>query len=99
MYEVIISDEAKLQIGQHIAFIAKVNADAAVKTKERILKIIRSLEENPERYPFFDVPYIQPNKYHKCFVEKWYLILYQIKDNCVYVDYVIDCRKDYQWLV
>ena len=39
------------------------------------------------------------NKYHKMFVEKWYLILYQIKDQIVYVDYIVDCRQDYRWLV
>jgi hypothetical protein len=33
------------------------------------------------------------------FIEKWYLILYQIKDQTVYVDYIVDCRQDYGWLV
>lgn len=43
--------------------------------------------------------YITQNKYHKMFIEKWYLVLYQIKDDTVYVDYILDCRKDYSWLV
>lgn len=38
-------------------------------------------------------------KYHKMFVEKWHLILYQIRDDTVYVDYILDCRKGYSWLV
>ena len=29
---------------------------------------------------------------------KWYLILYQIQEDVVYVDYILDYRKDYQWL-
>jgi len=33
------------------------------------------------------------------FVEKWYLILYQIKEQTVYVDYIVDCRQNYSWLV
>lgn len=41
----------------------------------------------------------QINKDHKLFVEKWYLILYQIRDNTVYVEYILDCRKDYSWLI
>lgn len=35
----------------------------------------------------------------KMFIEKWYLILYQIQDDTVYVDYILDCRKDYSWLI
>ena len=46
----------------------------------------------PQRFPFFDEMYITPNKYHKMFVEKWYLILYQIQDDTVYVEYILDWR-------
>ena len=53
----------------------------------------------PQRFPFFDEMYITPNKYHKMFVEKWYLILYQIQDDTVYVEYILDCRREYGWLV
>lgn len=58
---------------------------------------IRSLKEMPERFPFLEAEFIPYNKYHKMFVEKWYLILYQIKDQTVYVDYIVDCRQDYGW--
>lgn len=30
---------------------------------------------------------------------KWYLVLYQIQDSTVYVEYILDCRKDYSWLI
>ena len=43
--------------------------------------------------------YITPNKYHKMFIEKWYPVLYQIQDDTVYVEYILDCRKDYSWLI
>ena len=43
--------------------------------------------------------YVPKNKYHKMFIEKWYLVLYQIQDDTVYVDYILDCRQDYSWLV
>jgi len=52
---------------------------------------ICSLEKKLERFTFLQTEFILPNKYHKMFVDKWYLILYQIKENTVYVDYVIDC--------
>ena len=81
-----------------IAFIAKVSADAATKQKKAVIDGIRSLEQMPKRYPFFNEEYIPPNKYRKMFIKKWYLILYQIQEDVVYVDYILDYRKDYQWL-
>ena len=43
--------------------------------------------------------YITPNKYHKMLIEKWHPVLYQIQDDTVYVEYILDCRKDYSWLI
>ncbi len=97
-YNVFISDTAKRQLSTHIAFIADINKKAARKTKERIIEAFRSLGDMPERYPFLNEDLIPKNKYHKMFVENWYLVLYQVKDNTVYVDYIIDCRQDYDWL-
>jgi len=53
----------------------------------------------PQRFPFFEDNYIPQNKYHKMFIKNWYLILYQIQDDTVFVDYILDCRKDYSWLI
>ena len=85
-YKVIISDRAKRMLASHIHFIAQVNRDVA-KAKKK------------ERFPFFNETYIIPNKYRKMFIQKWYIVLYQIKDDTVYVDYIIDCRKNYAWLM
>ena len=98
-YKVIVSDRAKRMLGAHIRFMAQVNKEAATEKKKKLMSAFRSLEIFPQRYPFFDEPYIQANKYHKMFVEKWYLVLYQIQDDTVYVDYILDCRKDYSWLI
>ena len=98
-YKVIISDRAKEMLGLHIRFLANINKPAAIKLKTRLMEKIRSLSDMPERYPFFNEPYISANKYHKLYVENWYLILYQIKDNTVYVDWIVDTRQDYEWLI
>ena len=68
-------------------------------TLPEIMAAMRSLRQMPQRFPYFEELYITPNKYHKMFVEKWYLVLYQIQDDTVYVDYILDCRKDYSWLI
>ena len=98
-YSVIVADRARQMLAVHVRFLANVSPLAARKTKTEILKAVRSLATMPERFPFLDAEYIPPNKYHKMFVENWYLILYQVKDNTVYVDYIVDCRQDYGWLI
>lgn len=98
-YNVIVSDRAKRMLGEHMLFLAKANRDAAKEKKKEIVNAMKSLTLMPQRYPFFDGPYIPSNKYHKMYIKKWYLVLYQIKDNTVYIDYILDCRKDYDWLI
>ena len=98
-YKVIVSDKAKRMLGTHILFLARVNKEAAASKKKEIMAAMRSLSKIPQRFPFFEEMYVPPNKYHKMFVQKWYLVLYQIQDDTVYVEYILDCRKDYNWLV
>ena len=98
-YKVIVSDRTKRMLGTHIRFMAQVNKDAAKTKKQELMEAMRSLERMPQRFPFFEEAYIPTNKYHKMFIEKWYLILYQIQDDTVYVEYIVDCRKDYNWLI
>lgn len=98
-YKVIISDRSRQMLANHIRFMAQKSTSAARKAKNELMDAIRSLNQMPERFPFLEAEFIPPNKYHKMFIEKWYLILYQIKDHTVYIDYIIDCRQDYGWLV
>lgn len=98
-YKVIISDRAKRMLGMHIRFMAQVSKEAAVAKKKEIMTAMRSLTQMPQRFPFLEGSYITPNKYHRMFIEKWYLVLYQIQDDTVYVEYILDCRKEYGWLI
>ena len=98
-YKVIVSDRAKRMLGTHIRFMAQVNKEAAAAKKKEIMAAMRFLKQMPQRFPYFEELYITPNKYHKMFIEKWYLVLYQIQDDTVYVEYILDCRKDYSWLI
>ena len=97
-YKVIVSDRAKRMLGTHIRFMAQVNKDATKAKKKELMDVMRSLDRMPQHFPFLKEAYIPTNKYHKMFVAKWYLVLYQIQDDTVYVDYILDCRKDYSWI-
>lgn len=98
-YTVIISERAGQMLGTHIRFLAQVNKKAAVALKKRFMEEFKSLSSMPERTPFFNEDYIPKNKYHKLYVENWFLVLYQIQDTSVYVDWIVDCRQDYSWLL
>jgi plasmid stabilization system protein ParE len=98
-YKVIVSDRSRKMLANHVRFLAQKSPSAARELKNKLMDSIRFLHQMPERFPFLEAEFIPPNKYHKMFVEKWYLILYQIKDQTVYVDYIVDCRQDYGWLV
>ena len=98
-YKVIISDRALRMLGSHIKFLARVNKKTASEKKQQIMSELRSLSSMPQRFPFFQEDYIPPNKDHKMFIDNWYLVLYQIKDDAVYVDYILDCRQEYGWLI
>jgi plasmid stabilization system protein ParE len=98
-YRVIVSDRARQMLANHVRFLAQKSPSSARKVKNNLMDAIRSLQQMPERYPFLKAEFIPPNKYHKMFVEKRYLILYQVRDQIVYVDYIVDCRQDYGWLM
>lgn len=98
-YKVIVSPRTRQMLASHVRFLAHKSPTAARKTKNKLMDAIRSLSQMPERFPFLEGEFIPPNKYHKMYVEKWYLVLYQIKDQIVYVDFIVDCRQDYRWLV
>jgi plasmid stabilization system protein ParE len=98
-YKVIVSARARQMLGIHIRFLAQISPPAARRAKTRLLAAIRSLRSMPERFPFLDAAPIPKNNYRKLFVENWYLILYQIEGQTVYVEYIVDCRQDYTWLI
>lgn len=98
-YKVLVSPKMKEMLDEHIDFLTQVNNASARNMKNEIMKSLRSLSDMPARFSLFESDYIKSGKYHKMYIEKWYLVLYQIIDDTVYVEYIIDCRENYQWLI
>lgn len=98
-YKVIISDAALGQLDGHALFWAKVSTDASEKMVRQVMSDIKSLSENPERFPIYESQFITGVKYHRMLTAKRYLALYEIKKDMVLVDYIVDCRQDYEWLI
>lgn len=94
-YKVIISDSSKEMLKTHINHIAQLNKSAAVAKKKAIMTALRSLAWMLQRFPFFEEIHIPPNKYRKMVISNYYIVLYQIQQDTVYVDYIFHCRNDF----
>ena len=97
-YKVVISPQAAEMLVSHSRFLAMVSEKAAVNLI-RDFKKAKTLELFPERSPILSDYHLTPGKYRKLIIDKFYLAVYQIKDNTVYIDAVLDCRQDYGWLL
>lgn len=98
-YNVVISDEATQMLVSHTRFLAQVSETAALRLIDAFQQQTRSLEQFPERSPWLTDPMISAGKYRKLLLEKKYLLVYQIKENTVYVDAILDTRQEYSWLL
>lgn len=98
-YKVIVSEKDYDTLSKIISYIALDSIEAAVKVKNEISKAMASLSYLPQRAPFLEGAFISYNKYRKLVVLRRYLIIYQCRDEVVYVDCIVDCKQDYQWLI
>lgn len=98
-YKVIITPKAADMLISHSRFIANVSEKAAMKFINEFNEKAKSLERFPERNPYIIDPMIAEEKYRKLVILKMYLLIYQIKDENVFIDALLDCRQDYKWLL
>ena len=98
-YRVIVSQQAMQMLVSHAAFLAQVSPEAAERLTAEFQETANSLETMPQRCPWLSGEYIPKNTYRFILFEKRYMIIFQIIDNTVYADYVVDCRQDYSWLI
>lgn len=98
-YQVIFSERAGEMLVQHTRFVAQVSPQAADKLRLDIIEAAKSLQEFPERGSWLVDRALPANIYRKLLVDKRYLLIYKIKDDTVYLDYVVDCRQEYSWLI
>lgn len=98
-YHVIVSERAAQMLVSHAAFLAQVSPEAAERLTNEFEKAAKSLEFMPQRCPWLTGEYIPRNAYRFILFEKRYMLIFQIVDDIVYADYVVDCRQDYGWLI
>ena len=98
LYKVVISGAARKMLMDQVYFLATVNPAAAQALRRNLMDEIRSLAQMPERFPYLE-PENRKSRYRKMFVPNWYLVIYTVESDTVFVEYILDCRQDYQWLM
>ena len=97
-YRVIVSERAAQMLVSHAALLAQVSPEAAERLTVEFEKAADSLKTMPQRCPWLSGEYIPKHAYRFILFEKRYMMIFQIIDNTVYADYIVDCRQDYDWL-
>ena len=98
-YRVVVSERAAQMLTSHAAFLARVSVAAAERLTAEFENAANSLEVMPQRCPWLIGEYIPRHTYRFLLVEKRYMLIFQIVDDTVFVDAVLDCRQDYGWLI
>ena len=98
-HRMIVSERATQMLVSHAAFLAQVSPEAAERLTAEFEKTANSLELMVQRCPWRTGDYIRRIAYRFILFEKRYMIIFQIVDDIVYADYVVDCRQDYSWLI
>jgi plasmid stabilization system protein ParE len=97
-YEVRVSFKADSMLVDHVKFLARVSQSAASDLIDEFEKAVVSLETMPERFPHLNHSFLPVDRYRKMILSGRYILLYQIKGNMVYIDHVLDGRRDYPFL-
>lgn len=98
-FQVIVSKRATQQLIEHAAFTAQLDEHLAHKLVADFRTAAASLQLLPYRNPILRSEVFITERFRKMVFAKWYLLIYQIKGEQVIVEYVIDGRQDYQWLI
>lgn len=93
-YRVTISKKAADMLISHAAFLAQVSEDAAERLTQEFEVAANSLEVMPQRCPWLMDDSIPKNCYRYLLFEKRYALVFQVIGNTVFVDYVLDSRRD-----
>lgn len=98
-YRVVVSRRATAQLVEHAAFMARLDEKLAYRLVADFQTAANSLQRMPFRNPVLRGDVFPAEKYRKMLFDKYHLLLYQVREDTVYVEFVVDGRQDYQWLL
>ena len=92
-YKVTLSTRARIQLLNHISFLAKVSLSAARRLRNSFENIRRRLSDNPFQFPLDPLSSKLDLRYRCAFFEGRYKVLFIVEANEVFIDSVTDCRQ------
>lgn len=99
IYQVKISPKGNEMLVDHAAFLAGASEKAAFRLIKAFREGAKALARFPERCPWLWDDMLPKHKYRKLIFADKYLALFQIIGDTVYIEYVVNCRQDYGWLI
>jgi hypothetical protein len=98
-YTVLVQERALDMLAEHVRFLARVSETAANRLVDEFEEQAGCLASNPMRCPWLADPLIPSYKYRKLLFARRYLIVFQVIEDVVSIDAVVDCRQNYGWLI
>jgi len=99
IYRVVIQTPATGMLVQYACFLAQVSEVAANRLTDEFFVKAKSLENIPERCQWLSGYSIPEKKYRRLIFESNYMLVFQIIGSIVFVDAMVDCRSEYDWLL
>ena len=93
-HRILVSPAVNDRMYDHFSFLAQVSESAAGKLLEQLINDIQALEYMPESNPYLDRPYLEQRKYRYKLSFRRFRIVYQIVQDCVFIEDIQDCRQD-----
>lgn len=93
-YKVITAPYLGDMILEHVRFIARVSVPAAKRFRAEFATLTRRIAETPYQFPILDDPNLPPDTYRKALFAKWYKAIFYVDGDNVYIDAVVDGRRD-----
>jgi plasmid stabilization system protein ParE len=98
-YRVKVSPHATREFVQLSCFTARLSVYLTNKFLADYNAAIASLRRLPYRNPLLHSKVLEDGGYRKMVFGKWYLLIYRIDGDTVYVNHVLDGRQDHSWLL
>ena len=95
-HNIYLTNNAYNMIKAHISFLSKVSIKAAIKLKQTFKKYIIILKYYPKLGKELNSKSKKPPsiKIRKMVIEKRYILLYFIVNNNIYIDAILDSRRN-----
>ena len=93
-FKVIVSHEAEKMLLEHMRFLANVSIPASKRFLASFKDAKQSLAAFPLSGPYEDEASLPPETYRTYLFYGRYKILYEVVENEIYIDAIIDCRQD-----